>query len=665
MKNCYKSCIFISLAFIWIPLVSLAADVELLTNPGFENGTTGWEGRECTLAVSYFLPQSGVRCGRSTNRTEKWMGIKQSVLGKMINGQNYTISGWVRISTYSDNVILSVEQADDSGIHYINIAASQATNLGWIRLTGTFTLNAVGTLTTLDIYIEGAAPGVDIYWDNVSVFGPGGAEVTDDTDDDITETDGDIIETDDDNTETDDDDAIEIDDGAADNDDDTSNYSSTDVHAYFNEIFGITLENIYWGEFHVHTSYSLLSVTFSAGQRLFNPRQAYAYARDVQKFDFIALNDNAEMPNLTAIPLDQAGMSMWQSLLAINLEYNNEDSSRGKPFIVFPGYEYSNTYGSNDLMGSQSGYGHKNVIFKEINPSALPQNRVSAWTLLNPNPLLYYAETATDLWARLDQYRPSSNNAEGSALTIIHTPSMISEAESLSEYGGPQDHRTDWSVMDPDFTRHVEICSQWGSSEGRVVQFDPNEYPEEYYQYTPGPQDALSVRNILYEKWVQAGDETYLLGFIGGTDDHSGKPGSFEPTGNELKYQGTVTGIVAPNLSREALWGALWNKHTLACSTSPSATRYPIILAAETGGRHLMMGDMGNHSGTIRLRALVSEELGDIELIIDGRISENIGNGGIDKIITLSPGRHFIYVRGAFYENGEKGMAWSSPIYFR
>lgn len=538
-----------------------------------------------------------------------------------------------------------------------------------------------------------------------------------------------------------------------------------DIEIYFHNNFGITLENVFWGEFHAHTSYSLISVVcgLQNNQTVLNPAEAYAYARDIQNFDFIALNDNAELPNATAIPPEYRRYSTnsWQNLLLLNQHYNNEDERRGKVFIVFPGWEYSNTHGSMGLMGSTTGYGHKNVIFKHLNPRNLPRNRISAWPLfttgsslnsaatetdlreqlnplfynngatvdiwelLNPfnyynevindfwellNPLLYignyreqltsftyrdstgdmrgllssslnlngsigylsdwlnisryYAETAENLWAQLGRYRPAMGQEEGTALTIIHTPSMIGTARSLNTYGGGQDHRTDWNVMDRDFVRHVEICSQWGSSEGRVVQTSNNGNPEGYYQYSPGPQDVISVRNILYEKWVKNGDESYILGFLGGTDNHFGKAGSTIPS-CEMKYQGTVTGIIAPRLTRNNLWSSMWRRHTLACSTSPSTKRYPIILAAETSNTDLMMGDIGYHNGNVRLRALVCPDLGPVELIIDGQVVQTFERHDIDEYIELPPGRHFIYLRATFVENGEKGMAWTSPVYFK
>ena len=68
------------------------ADVELVTNPGFESGTTGWLARSCTFNQISGLSHSGSYCGQGTGRTASWQGIKQSLLGKITNGATYTVS---------------------------------------------------------------------------------------------------------------------------------------------------------------------------------------------------------------------------------------------------------------------------------------------------------------------------------------------------------------------------------------------------------------------------------------------------------------------------------------------------------------------------------------------------------------------------------------------
>ena len=42
----------------------------------------------------------------------------------------------------------------------------------WVQISGEFTLNANGTLTTLDVYLEGPAPDINFFVDDVVVSGP-------------------------------------------------------------------------------------------------------------------------------------------------------------------------------------------------------------------------------------------------------------------------------------------------------------------------------------------------------------------------------------------------------------------------------------------------------------------------------------------------------------
>ncbi|MCJ7729745.1 MAG: carbohydrate binding domain-containing protein, partial [Sedimentisphaerales bacterium] len=154
---------------------------NILVNPGFENGTTGWTARSCsiTTVTSSPAPHSGTRSGRAYNRTQTWHGIKQSVLGKMVSGQTYLVSGWVRTSSSTNYTVkISFEKQDGSGTNYYNAASGTANNSGWVKLPGSFTLNVTEPLAVLDVYFEGPPSGVDIYFDDANVFGqvPGPAE---------------------------------------------------------------------------------------------------------------------------------------------------------------------------------------------------------------------------------------------------------------------------------------------------------------------------------------------------------------------------------------------------------------------------------------------------------------------------------------------------------
>jgi glucuronoarabinoxylan endo-1,4-beta-xylanase len=153
---------------------------NILVNPGFESGTSGnWAARSCTFARTTSQKHSGSYSGRASSRTDTWQGIQQNVLGKMAVDQTYTVSGWIRTSTTANSdVHLTFQKTDSGGTAYNWAASGTANSNGWTYISGNYTLTVNGTLTELLVYVEGPASGIDIYLDDVNVFGqvPGPAD---------------------------------------------------------------------------------------------------------------------------------------------------------------------------------------------------------------------------------------------------------------------------------------------------------------------------------------------------------------------------------------------------------------------------------------------------------------------------------------------------------
>ena len=147
-------------------------DTNVLKNPGFEDGNNGWAERSCKIEAVKSPVHNGVGAAKAFGRTETWQGIKQSLLGKLTNGNTYKISAWVRLENAdSDTVTISIEQADNDATQYINVNSATANKSEWTQLLGEFTLNANGPLKTLDVYIEGPAADVNFFVDDVVVYG--------------------------------------------------------------------------------------------------------------------------------------------------------------------------------------------------------------------------------------------------------------------------------------------------------------------------------------------------------------------------------------------------------------------------------------------------------------------------------------------------------------
>jgi len=166
--------LFLSIILVLSSGTAFGASVNILTNPGFETGnTTGWAGHSASIsAVQTPTPHGGTYCGRATGRTAEWNGIQQNVLNKLVVGQSYQFSAWVRISTGSATVKMSVQKTDNGGQTWANVATGTANSSNWVQITGNYTLTVNGTLTELLVYFEGPVSGTDIYVDDASVFGP-------------------------------------------------------------------------------------------------------------------------------------------------------------------------------------------------------------------------------------------------------------------------------------------------------------------------------------------------------------------------------------------------------------------------------------------------------------------------------------------------------------
>jgi glucuronoarabinoxylan endo-1,4-beta-xylanase len=171
LENIKFQQIFLVLLIIFLMAIGAKADENLLINPGFEEGISGWDDRSCSLSTS-IESRSGSYSGYATGRNATWQGIRQSVLDKMIPGETYTISAWMKLENSStDQIVATVEQRDDRDVRYIRVDQATGYDSQWTRLSGQFTLDVVGILTTLDVYFEGPASGVNFYLDDVEVWG--------------------------------------------------------------------------------------------------------------------------------------------------------------------------------------------------------------------------------------------------------------------------------------------------------------------------------------------------------------------------------------------------------------------------------------------------------------------------------------------------------------
>ena len=220
-------------------------------------------------------------------------------------------------------------------------------------------------------------------------------------------------------------------------------------------------------------------------------------------------------------------------------------------------------------------------------------------------------------------------------LTVPHHPNT--QAAELLDDGTPAWNAVDWSVINHDYQRVVEICQARGS-----------------HEVPGGPIPEMLVT----EKDAGASVQTALamghrLAFIGSTDAHTGRPGD---------DMGRVI-VICPELTREAIWDALYDRRCYA--TSGPRILLDFRLNGELMGREVTLDDAGTPR-RIQWRVIGEGPLRKIDLLANNIVIDSIEGKGRDELtgdITIqSPLKEteWYYLR-VFQEDGE--MAWSSPIW--
>ena len=271
-------------------------------------------------------------------------------------------------------------------------------------------------------------------------------------------------------------------------------------------------------------------------------------------------------------------------------------------FTTFLAYEYSKA----------SAYGHRNVYYLDDDMPC-------------PTP-----EDANELW---DQLPP------GRALVIPHHPNTHSEGGTTFGRWQP----TDWSAHHPDFQRHIEICQLRGSFEVEEVG---------------GPVvlggNGSSARSALAQG--------LRLGFVGGTDNHRGHPGSRMDTMGGINFRlrsvGGITAVLASECTRESLWEALLARRTYA------TTCEHILVDFSINGALMGSAIAAETEFSIRVAAIGTSEIDRIDVIRDGQEVHSLSVNGSACELEWSDrpaAQPAYYYARVFQKDGN--AAWASPIW--
>ena len=271
-------------------------------------------------------------------------------------------------------------------------------------------------------------------------------------------------------------------------------------------------------------------------------------------------------------------------------------------FTTFLAYEYSKA----------SAFGHRNVYYLDDDMPC-------------PTP-----EDANDLW---DQLPP------GRALVIPHHPNTHSEGGTTFGRWQP----TDFNAHHPDFQRHIEICQLRGSFEVEEIG---------------GPvilgENGSSARSALAQG--------LRLGFVGGTDNHRGHPGSRMDTMGGINFRlrpvGGITAVLADACTRESLWEALLARRTYA------TTCEHILLDFSVNGACMGSSIEPAADYALRIAVIGTSEIARVDVIRDGQeVHSFTGDGAASEHSwrdspAAQPGYYYARV---FQADGNS--AWASPVW--
>lgn len=397
------------------------------------------------------------------------------------------------------------------------------------------------------------------------------------------------------------------------------------------------LKEAYFGETHVHTSYSLDA--FIGGARL-TPDEAYKFAqgKDVtiqgqshnirKPLDWTAVSDHAEfigemysaqvpgakggdnpmleeLRGLTKVeeqrawfmkyvisnmrganpghPPFYAGQettqSAWQD---IHLKAVRDNYQPGK-FTTLAGFEWT--------ASNNAGNMHRNIIFRDLTVPDVPLSALDT-------------NDEEKLWAWM-----AEQEKKGSKLLAIPHNSNGSKGymfESLDNDGKPL--TAEYAKLRSHFERLIEMMQIKGNSEVHRSFWPADEFADFENGDSVGTFSGRTFQKENFVRWAvtkgldyqaKLGANPYQLGFIGGTDNHNGAPGdvvednyigSHGPADGTLKDRregeidgwikakesnpGSLSGVWATKNTRAAIWDGMAARESFVTSGTRIKVRF-------------------------------------------------------------------------------------------
>lgn len=152
---------------------------NIVVDPGFENGGTGWfaVGGGGTFSVTAAEAHCGTYSGEASGRTQFYQGLGYDLPDTTTTAALYDVSAWV-LQDGAGDLKISVQGSgicDDAGRSYFNVAFPVLSPTTWTQATGTLLVPANCTQVYLQIVqnadlVEDAGPEYpDLFADDVYV----------------------------------------------------------------------------------------------------------------------------------------------------------------------------------------------------------------------------------------------------------------------------------------------------------------------------------------------------------------------------------------------------------------------------------------------------------------------------------------------------------------
>ena len=251
--------------------------------------------------------------------------------------------------------------------------------------------------------------------------------------------------------------------------------------------------------------------------------------------------------------------------------------------------------------------GHRNIYFRDTCPG------------------LFRGQTLEELYAYLDGY---------DALIIPHHTLIWNTRVHLSNLK---------------YERLVEMFSVHCSNEYKDT-------PVNNYRTTLNKEETgISAREIL--------ESGYRVGFIASSDNHNGAPGlSARPSRfTNLTYSGGLAAVLAPELTRETVFDALYHRRCYA--TTGARIYLDFRLDGKIMGSEIKCEP--GHSFPYEIRVSGTDRIASVEIIRNGQVEilwkyDGQDNIQLQGVWQFEEKETWVYVKVI---QVDRHMAWSSPIW--